>query len=150
MEIPLTQGKLALIDDADYDLVKRLRWCACWEPRGKVFYVRSSEGIYLHRLIMQPDPAMTVDHINHNPLDNRRSNLRIATRSQNQMNRGKQSNNTTGYKGVSLFKRTGKYRAYIMVQGKETHLGYFTTAEEASAAYQAKLGEFHGEFARFN
>lgn len=83
-----------------------------------------------------------------NALDNRRANLRLATKSQNQMNRRIQRNNTSGFKGVHLFKRTGKFRAYIMVQGKEKHLGYFATAEEAHVAYVKAAVEIHGEFAQ--
>jgi len=139
------------VDECDAWLLDAHRWQAVYCKPGQCYYVMASMGgktIYLHRMIMDPPPGMTVDHINGDPLDNRRCNLRLATRSQNQMNRRTQSNNTSGFKGVSLFKRTGKYRAYIMVAGKETHLGYFATAEEASAAYQAALAMHHGDFAR--
>jgi hypothetical protein len=147
----LTRGQFALIDELDYEKVKGYAWYPSWNEDGQCFYVMTKvEGktTYLHRLIMQPQGKMTVDHINMNPLDNRRCNLRLATRSQNQMNHKVQSNNTSGFKGVHLFKRTGKFRAYIMVNGKEKHLGYFVTAEEAHAKYCEAAKEMHGEFAR--
>lgn len=146
----LSQGQFALVDESDFDKIKGFSWHPSWQPRARGYYVMAKiekKTIYMHRVIMEPPEGMTVDHINHNPLDNRRCNLRLATRSQNQMNHRVQRNNTSGFKGVHLFKRTGKYRAYIMVMGKEKHLGYFVTAEEAHAAYCAAAAELHGEFA---
>ena len=74
------------------------------------------------------------------------SNLRWATKSQNGHNRGKQSNNTFGFKGVTYEKRPKKYRARIKISDKVKHLGYFTTAKEASKAYETKAKEIHGEY----
>ena len=91
-------------------------------------------------------PELQIDHRNNDKSDNRWSNLRLATGSQNQANRGLQRNNTSGFKGVSA--RRGKFAAYIKRDGKKHTLGSFDTAEEAHAAYVAAAPLFHGEFAR--
>jgi hypothetical protein len=99
---------------------------------------------------MNPPADKLIDHKNKNKLDNRRSNLRICTNSENLMNRGKQRNNTIGHKGVSEDKRIKrkKYRARITAN-KNTHLlGYFEKADEAGAAYKKSVKQYHGRFAR--
>lgn len=90
-----------------------------------------------------------VGHINGNKSDNRIENLRSADNSKNSMNKGIQSNNTSGFKGVTFHKGTGKFHAKICVEGIRKSLGYFKTAEEASNAYIKAAGELHGQFARF-
>lgn len=107
----------------------------------------------LHRLLAQafipnPEGKPEVDHIDGDKLNNDLSNLRWATRSENQRNRGKQSNNTSEFKGVSFHKRSGKWQAYIKVDGKRKHLGLFHTKEEAAAVYEEAAKELHGEFYR--
>ena len=115
----------------------------------------------LHRIIAEVflndgKPLTTqqqVDHIEHidgSHWQDRLSNLRIVSRSQNSMNRGSQCNNTSGYKGVSFYKPTGKWGARIMIHGRTTHLGFFTTPEAAALAYDKAASELHGEFARPN
>lgn len=89
-----------------------------------------------------------IDHINRDKSDNRICNLRLATRSQNSMNVAAQKNNSSKLKGAHWNSRTGKYRSKIMLNGKEHFLGYFTTAEEASAAYAEASKKLHGEFGR--
>lgn len=91
-----------------------------------------------------------VDHINMDRSDNRLCNLRRATNGQNGMNKAKQSNNTSGFKGVTLHKGTGKYHAKICRNGRRQSLGYYQRAEDAAAAYSKAAGELHGEFARTN
>ena len=117
--------------------------------RGLVFYaVRSLPG--------QPKQGMhtfltgwsRVDHINGNGLDNRRSNLRPASRSQNGANRGAPSNNTSGFKGVTRFRL--KWMAKIQVHGRTIHLGLFATPQEAARAYDTAALEHFGEYARPN
>ena len=93
-------------------------------------------------------PSGVVDHINMNKIDNRFDNLREASFAQNQHNRTEQSNNTSGYKGVSRFKNTGRWRADIMLNGKSHYLGSFDTAEDAAIAYDMAASELHGSFAR--
>jgi hypothetical protein len=153
IEIRLTQGKVAIIDDEDARLAQ-FRWRVT--PKGyavrhspRVHYKRAS--IYLHREVLgvTGTPA-TVDHINMDRLDCRRCNLRVATASQNGANRGPQRNNTSGFKGVRWFKPRKKWRAQIKTHGKQETLGYFTAAEDAARAYDRAALDAFGEFARLN
>jgi hypothetical protein len=93
-------------------------------------------------------PSNEVDHVNMDRADNRISNLREADHSENNRNRSVQSNNTSGRKCVSWHKRAGKWRAHIVLHGKQRHLGLFATADEAYAAYLAAVEEMHGVYAR--
>ena len=94
-------------------------------------------------------PDSQIDHINGIKTDNKIQNLRLATNSQNCSNREKQSNNTSGYKGVCFIKSKEKWRARIGYSGKKIDIGFFDTAKEASYAYKEKAIELHGEFAKF-
>lgn len=123
------------------------------------FYTRvGGKSFLLHRLawlIMNgsfPQKWKQIDHANGDPTDNRFCNLRLATRSQNQMNRGpdRTRSNRGKYKGVWWHKRRSLWRVAIRANGKVTHLGFFKTQEEAARAYDAMAKEHHGEFARFN
>lgn len=106
-----------------------------------------------HRIIWEmhhgpiPD-GLHIDHINGAKDDNRLCNIRLATRSQNLSNRGAPRHNTTGVKGVCWAAREGKWVAYIRVNGRRYHLGYFTAKEAARTAYQAASARLHGEFGR--
>ena len=93
-------------------------------------------------------PNGDIDHINEDKSDNRISNLRQATRSQNMFNRGKNKNNTSGFKGVAFCKDTGRWRAQMSIYGKSIKIGRFDTKEEAAKAYLAKAQELRGEFAK--
>lgn len=93
-------------------------------------------------------PAHFIDHVNGNKSDNRIENLRVATNSQNKMNMPHPRNNTSGFKGVSFYKRNGRWRAGIGANGKQKTIGYFDSPEEAYAAYCNAAKELHGEFAR--
>lgn len=127
-----------------------------WSYGGEIIYPTRKIGkrnVRLHQMVMERmrngEPLKNgevVDHINRNPLDNRRENLRLATRSQNSVHRNKQPYNKTGYKGVSIKKSTGKFLAVITVNKKQIHLGYFDTAEKAYQAYCQAAIEYHGEF----
>ncbi len=91
-------------------------------------------------------PLNDIDHIDGNKSNNKIANLREATRSENLYNRGNRKDNTSGYKGVCFDKRSGKYRAYININGKQKSLGYHYTAEKASEAYKLAAKELHKEF----
>lgn len=148
-EIILSQGKVALVDDADFERVNQFKWTASEQPNGRGFRaVRFVKGspIYLHRFIMECPAGLEVDHQNRDCLDNQRSNLRIATRAQNSQNRGMQSNNTTGVKGVIFNKQFSKYEACIYANGKKHYLGRFADIQDAAAAYTKAAKELHGEF----
>jgi HNH endonuclease len=157
VEVPLTQGKVALIDDEDAERVLAYKWCTQWDkssPRWRAIrYSGRKHGrrtALLHRFIMDAPDGVQVDHINQDPLDNRRSNLRLATNSQNNCNKGRHIDSSTGFKGVWRHKKLGAFQAGIEHQGKKYHLGYFTTAEEAARAYDIAALMLHGEFARVN
>lgn len=147
--LPLTQEKRAIIDEDDFELLSRYKWYAA--KRGYGFYAqRHSERklLQMHRVITNAPKGMDVDHINGNTLDNRKKNLRVVSRSQNEWNRTKQRNNTTGYKGVTF--KEGKYLARIRVFKKLHHLGYFKEKVDAANAYNLAAIKFHGEFALLN
>ena len=93
-------------------------------------------------------PLLEIDHINGVKVDNRLSNLRDISTSENARNRGANSNNTTGFKGVSFIRRHGKWRADIMLDRKPYYLGRFDTPEEAHGAYCEAANRLHGEYAR--
>lgn len=149
-QIALTQGKIALVEDSDYETYSRLNWYA--KQYGNTWYaVRQEEQktVYMHRKIMGViDGMIIVDHINGNGLDNRRSNLRKCTRSENQRNRPRTKANTSGYKGVCF--TDGKYRAQIQYAGKTINIGAYSTADEAARAYDKKAAELFGDFAYLN
>jgi len=152
LEIPLTQGQVALVDEADYEaLVAAGKWQALPAPNTFYAFRKSSRrdgkrlGVYMHTLLTG---WPYVDHIDGNGLDNRRQNLRAATHSKNMMNRGPQSNNTSGFKGVC--RNRLKWRAQIGLDGRHIHLGTFATPQEAAHAYDAAAVELFGEYARPN
>lgn len=155
-QVPLSQGKTALIDDEDYERVVLHKWCC--DRNGyvvrKIFVSRDGKKqprkIMLHRFILNAPPGMDVDHINHDLLDNRRSNIRLATRSQNSANRPSKSGSSSRYKGVVWHERVNPWRAKIAVNGKQQHLGYFATEEEAAHAYDKAAYAAWGEFAHLN
>ena len=140
-----------LIDPEDYEkFVKGYSFTL--HPEGYVIYSSRKDGLNkkrLHRMIMGEPDGLDVDHINVNPLDNRRENLRIATNQQNMFNTNKYKNNKSGFKGVSFNKQIQKFVARISIDGKKTHLGCFATAVAAHEAYKRAAIQHHGEFARF-
>ena len=145
------RGLKFLIDAADYQ--KYIKgYSFCLDPGGYVMYSSRKDGLtgkYLARVLFGEPDDMDVDHKNLNKLDNRRENLRIATRGQNNCNKTKYKNNTSGFKGVSFHKKAQKYRARISIDGKQKFLGYFVTAEAAHQAYKQAAIQHHGEFARY-
>lgn len=139
-----SNGVEFLVDVADWDNVKHICWCSTKDNRITGRY--NNKNVRLHRLLMNTSPTQLVDHINNNPLDNRRCNLRIVNKSQNGANRPKTKHNTSGYKGVTKLKN-GKYMARIMVNYQEIYLGCYKTPIEASRAYQKAEREYFGEYA---
>jgi hypothetical protein len=147
--IPLSSNKIALIDKEDYDKVKDYSWFAQYDEKGKRFYARTGTHgtkIRMHRLILDAKESQIVDHKDHDGLNNRKNNLRLCEQSQNCMNKLYQSNNTSGYRGVSFHKGKNKYQATIMVKRKQIYLGSFDTAIEAFKVYQEKARELFGAF----
>lgn len=159
-EIPLTQGKVAIVDEADFEWASRWKWYAKFKPSAHSFYAARNDyslgkshgiTIELHRVLMglEKGDLRRVDHKDHNTLDNRRLNLRICTSIQNAQNRVMHSNNRSGFKGVCFHPKTTKWRAVIQVNGRRTSLGLFFTPEQAHIAYCEAAKEAFGEFARF-
>jgi hypothetical protein len=140
------------VDDDDYEVYGHLAWSL--DSKG---YAKHLFGEYpnykmkkLHRLIMNAPDNMQVDHINGDKLDNRKCNLRLCNNSQNQMNRGKQKNNTSGYIGVTWRSDLRKWRAQLFINKKHIQLGYFDNPVDAALAYNSGAIQYHGEFARLN
>jgi hypothetical protein len=151
--IALTHGQNTLVDVADYEWLNQWNWHAQWNKFSRCFYARRwnhGKAIQMAREILGCGPGEEADHRDRNSLDNRQKNLRKATRFQNGSNRRNPSNNTSGFRGVSLYKRTGKWESRIRYKGKLIHLGLFSTAEEAARAYDEAAKIYHGEFAALN
>ena len=153
-EIPLTQGKLAIVDDEDYVWLSQFNWHAV--GNYAVRRVRLNPPInglrqgvqFMHRVIMEAPHGVLIDHRNRNPLDNRRCNLRFATVSQNLMNMRKADAKRSRYKGVAYGKEG--WQSQIMKDGQSRWLGYFASEIEAARAYDAAARELFGEFAFLN
>lgn len=155
-QISLTQGLFATVDDTDFEFLNQWKWCAHTKDGKKFYAVRSGlrlpfqKTIYMHRVIMNTPDDMDVDHRDGNGLNNTRGNLRNCTNTQNQRNREKLSNNTSGYKGVTWNKEREKWVAQIKVNGKLIRLGRFSKIEDAAHAYDQAAKKYFGEFARTN
>ena len=157
VEIPLSMGLVALIDDEDEDNVRRHKWHAVCTPTNRTCYAVANihdgvtfRTVQMHRFIMSPPDDMQVDHINGEGLDNRRGNMRNVTRAQNQWNRKPPPGSTSCYKGVSWRTRSGKWIARIARDGQEIRIGAYDDEETAARAYDAKAVELFGEYARLN
>jgi hypothetical protein len=149
-EINLASGKTTLVDDEDFEKLSKYSWhlgargYACRAVRSG----KKTTQVLMHREILNVPTGMETDHVNRNKLDNRRSNLRICTSTQNKQNQPAKPYNTSGLKGVS--KRFGKWSARIKVDKKQITLGWFSTAEEAARVYDVAARKYHGEFAVTN
>lgn len=151
-EIELSLGKVALIDAEDLPLVDHHNWYAA-HINGKYWYAFSTTMPIsaMSRLILGATKGQLVDHINRDTLDNRRCNLRFATRSQNSANAVKQRKpRSSRYKGVSWCKQHRKWLATIQVNGTPRRLGLFETEQAAAQAYNTAALEGFGEFAHLN
>lgn len=152
-EIKLTQGKVALVDDEDYEYLNQWRWqFSNGYARRNIKLLngkRSSQS--MHRLILNTSSLeLLVDHINGNKIDNRKENLRTCNIYENALNRGVKKENKLRIKGVSFKKERKKYVAVIQVNKKQLHIGCFACPIEAARAYNAAALIHHGEFARLN
>ena len=140
------------IDEDDYEKFVK-GYIFGLDKKGYVVYSSRKDGLnnkYLHRIIMDAPDDKMVDHINGNKRDNRRENLRLCNRAENGRNRGKQSTNTSGFKGVCWKKHAGKWQAQIRVDdGKRKHLGYFDDPETAYQSYCQAATKYHRNFKHF-
>ena len=133
--IPLAKDGFTLVDDADYVWLMQWRWRL--NSKGNVVRSYTRDGsvvvVNMHRQITQPTAHLVVDHIDHDKLNNTRSNLRLLTQQQNLINRTLFRNNTTGFKGVTY--RNGKWRAHLEKYGIDIHLGYHPDLKTAALVY---------------
>jgi len=149
--IPLTKGFEAIVDDEWYSILSQWNWYYSNGYAMRDIGTRdNNETIFMHRYITMAASVYQVDHINRNRLDNRFENLRVITPEKNYYSRAKQSNNTSGYKGVAFDKSRNKYMATITKGRKQHNLGRFNTAKEAAIAYNAAAQQFFGEYAYLN
>jgi len=151
-EIYLSSGNIALIDDEDLHKVRGYKW---YEFNGYAARMtRNNEGkrkvLFLHRIILPCASGAVIDHINRNRLDNRKCNLRVTTRRNNNINRKRIEEATSPYRGVIWRPHAKKWKGYIKVNKKQLHLGYFDTPEEAAMAYNIAAHEHFGNFAVYN
>ena len=143
--IPLTKGQFAIVDDADFEELSRHRWCAHWNPHTNSFYavrnIRLPDGKWttesMHRRLLglKRGDVRQGDHLNHDTLNNHRTNIRIATTAQNQHNRRE--------KGYCWNKHAKKYAAQIKLDGIVRFLGYYNDPQEARDAYLAAKRIYH-------
>jgi hypothetical protein len=163
-KIELTQGKFAIVDAEDFDRVNQFKWC--YNKNGKYHgyaqrgqYIGMKDGkriqkhIIMHRFIMGvEDSKVHVDHINHDTLDNRKSNLRLCTNSENMMNMIARKGGSSKYKGVCKIRGNGvrPFKSGIVLNQKRIYLGYFATELEAAIAYNKAALHYFGEFALLN
>jgi len=157
-EIELTNGRVAFVDDEDFDRINQYRWY--WKQgHGTIsgYALRMSSArhgrrreLRMHKEVLGLSGDQIADHINGNGLDNRKENLRICSKAENARNVPKYRNNSSGFKGVSWCHEQKKWRAIIGVNGRLVHLGRFTTKEDAARAYNEAAKKHFGEFARLN
>lgn len=145
-KIPLTQGYFAIVDDADYDYLNSL---GSWHFDRYAKRVTRKDGvIYMHRLLIDAG-NQSVDHINGNKLDNRRSNLRVCTQQQNVHNT-RSRKGTSKFKGVSWDKSRNQWKAVIGYNYRKIQIGRYATELEAATAYNEKARQLHGKYAVLN
>lgn len=160
-EVALTQGRVALVDDEDWEEVNKHKWCAHRGTGKQTWYAKRSVWrkdeqrqvtVCMHDAILGGDPrGRRIDHADGDGLNNQRGNLRFATSEEQARNRPAHRNNKTGLKGVTYTPGHPRpYRTVIRIDGRQVHLGYFFSPEDAAIAYDTKAIEVYGEFARLN
>jgi hypothetical protein len=151
-KIELTQGQYAIVDPEDFETLNQIKWYAKKDEYN--FYAEHKDArktISMHRMIMKPEGNLVVHHKNHNGLDNRKTNLKVVTRAENNLsnrqgfNRGK-----SRYKGVRWHKVHQKFYAVLIHKGRRIFLGYFDDEIEAAKVYDEAAREYRGEFAMLN
>lgn len=153
VEVQLTRGKTATIDDEDAPRICVVRWYAAWD--GHNWYAtrksgRNAQAITMHREVLS-FPDGPVDHINGDTLNNTKHNLRVVSHQQNCFNsKGNPSRRKSKYKGVAWDATTQRWRATIEKDGHQTHVGYFLDEDEAARMYNLAASWLFGKYARWN
>lgn len=154
-KLNLSKNKQAIIDDEDFIVLSKFIWT--YEKSGRSEYASRFIGtppnrkkIYLHRQILGAKTGQCVDHKNGDGLDNRRTNLRISTKAQNQMNQRKQKNRSSKYIGVSFDKSRNKWVSYYSINKKRFVIGRFENEIDAALARDEKVKKEFKEFASLN
>jgi len=144
------KGKVVLVDDRDAELLARHRWYLDRDgyPRTQIREAGRARHVHLHLLLLDDSGHRYRDHIDGNPLNNQRRNLRPATVQENNQNRGVHRNSKTGVKGVSPYRRG--FRVTIHSGRKQHYLGVYPTLDLAAAAYNGAAIALFGAFARLN
>lgn len=147
--IKLTKGKQAIVDDEHYDLLNQWKWCY----NGDYAYRQeNNKGILMHRFLLNAKKGEFCDHINRDKLDNRKLNIRICSKAENQQNQPVRSDSSTGYKGVTPWPRgkVRRWKAYIGINNRVNSLGYYETKEEAAYVYDQAALQLYGDYASLN
>lgn len=151
--IPLTKGAYAIVDKDDFEWLNQWKWYINnrgYALRSVRVATNKKRPLFMHRLLNKTPDGFDTDHINGNPLDNRRCNLRTVTRSQNLMNSQGQPNKSSKYRGVTRERKSGKWQAQLKYKGKNYYLGRHKSERSAALAYNTKAIELFGEYARLN
>jgi hypothetical protein len=150
--IKLTKGYETIVDDEDFEYLSQWKWFFAhgYAVRTQNIYPDKAYQVRMHRIILGTPEGMDSDHINRNRLDNRRCNLRVATRSQNVANTFVEKQNKSGFKGVSWKKSNNKWCVQIRVKNKVYHIGLFVDIKEAAKAYNEVAKREFGDFAALN
>ena len=150
----LTQGQFAVVDDDDYERVNQFKWHAAKQQRNDDFYAvcRITKGsrkkTSMQNFITGAEMPLLTDHINHNTLDNRKVNLRVGTKRDNELNRKSRKNSSSKYLGVS--KKKGGFEVNLCSNGINYYLGLFQDEKLAALTYNSAAKEIHGKFAYLN
>lgn len=145
-----------MVDDEDFEEMSKYNWSCGGRYSGKVYArrVTKSKGvqksIYMHRVLMRPEPGMLIDHIDGNTLNNQKSNLRVCNHRENIRNGKNRTTNRSGFKGVSFIAAKKRYAAHIKHNYKSIYLGYFHNPKEAAVTYNMAAIYLFGEFAKLN
>lgn len=155
------EGRKVEVDDYDYPILSARKWYLKPKqgnkpqyPYTSLYYKDFTIPVSMHRFMMNPTQWQSVDHIDGNPLNYKRENLRLCNVKENNWNTGtKDTAKSSKYKGVSIhhgLHKNAKWRSRIHIEGKEINLGHYNTEEEAARAFDEAARKYHGEFARLN